>query len=98
MLNRDGARGNILGGTLAWGVSDRRLEREDEREAMGRRGSGSGCGDGVGPGESDVEERWVWCHRTVRAGCVLHAIRTESGDMRCDGQEDRRGHDAWRLE
>ena len=98
MLNRDGARGNILGGTLAWGVSDRRLEREDEREAMGRRGSGSGCGDGVGPGESDVEERWVWCHRTVRAGCVLHAIRTESGDMRSDGQEDRRGHDAWRME
>ena len=79
-------------------VGHERLEREDEREAMGRRGSGSGCGAGVGPGESDVEERWVWCHRTVRAGCVLHAIRTESGDMRCDGQEDRRGHDAWRLE
>jgi hypothetical protein len=39
-------------------VGQERLEREDERVAMGRRGNGSGCGDGVEARESDVEERW----------------------------------------
>ena len=35
---------------------------------------------------------WVRCPRTEGAGCVLHAIRTENGDMRCEGR-DRREHE-----
>ena len=64
-----------------------------------------GVGAGGSDGGSDVEERWDVLGRATRrarddlvvgpmplmgAGCVLRAIRTESGDMRCDGQEDRR--------
>jgi len=45
-------------------------------------------------GEPGMTLRRARCPRTEGAGCVLRAIRTESGDTRCDGQEDRRGHDA----
>jgi hypothetical protein len=41
-------------------------------------------------GEPGMTLRRARCPRTEGAGCVLRAIRTESGDMRCDGQEDRR--------